>query len=214
MYQDINRINPLSSSTYFGCDLYKRVVTIVRQHVRSGCSTCSLWLYCTLSQTFHLWTIVEGINERVNEKEGDPINGKCVHCAMARVCCAANCIATHPATKSNKCVTRSRGIVIHVAMWSCINFVGSQMSSPDARLVWTQSKWKGEWICMIYVHTHVCAHTHTWMHACARHPLVSAGKTCVARIRLQCSSSLMLIVSIVYHSVLLFDTSPVQARYI
>ncbi len=60
MYQDINRINPLSSSTDFGCDLYKRVVTIVGQHLRSGCSTCSLWL----SQTFlycnvNLWTIVK-----------------------------------------------------------------------------------------------------------------------------------------------------------
>ncbi len=91
--------------------------------------------------------------------EGDPINSKCVHCAMACVCCAANCIATHAATKSKKCVTRSRGIVIHVGEVSmvCINFVGSQ----------SQSKWKGECACMLYVHIHTHTHTHTRMHVYA-----------------------------------------------
>ena len=41
-YEITSRVDPLDSSNDFGCDLYKRSVSIVGNHLLSGCTSCSM----------------------------------------------------------------------------------------------------------------------------------------------------------------------------
>lgn len=43
LHRDIaNRVVPLGSSSEFGCDLYKRLLSIVGRHLQAGCSSCRM----------------------------------------------------------------------------------------------------------------------------------------------------------------------------
>ena len=43
LYRDrSNRVDSLGSSTDFGCDLYKRLLAIVCQHLQAGCTACGM----------------------------------------------------------------------------------------------------------------------------------------------------------------------------
>ena len=43
LHRDItNRLDPLGSSADFGCDLYKRLLSIVGRHLQRGCNTCGM----------------------------------------------------------------------------------------------------------------------------------------------------------------------------